>query len=317
MEKNEIYRRLPRVDSLMKEKETEELVKEYGYDCVLDAVRRALDAAREELGYCATDAEEELAETMGRSLSGIRNKIREILCRENRMNLIPVVNGTGIILHTGLGRAPLGREVLLHAGQVTGGYSDLEFDLETGKRGERCLNFEETVCRVTGAEAAMAVNNNAAAMLLILSALASGGEVIVSRGELVEIGGGFRIPEIMELGGAALREVGTTNRTCPEDYRRAVCQETKAFLKVHTSNYRIIGYTRETTLEELAELKEETGLPVIQDLGSGVLVDLGKYGLAREPMVQESVRSGADVVSFSGDKLLGGPQAGIIVGKRK
>lgn len=317
MEKNEIYRRLPRVDSLMKEKETEELVKEYGYDCVLDAVRRALDAAREELGYCAADAEEELAETLGRSLSGIRNKIREILCRENRMNLIPVVNGTGIILHTGLGRAPLGREVLLHAGQVTGGYSDLEFDLETGKRGERCLNFEETVCRVTGAEAAMAVNNNAAAMLLILSALASGGEVVVSRGEMVEIGGGFRIPEIMELGGAALREVGTTNRTCPEDYRRAVCQETKAFLKVHTSNYRIIGYTRETTLEELAELKEETGLPVIQDLGSGVLVDLGKYGLAREPMVQESVRSGADVVSFSGDKLLGGPQAGIIVGKKK
>lgn len=317
MEKNDIYRLLPRVDSLMKEKETEELIKEYGYDCVLDAVRGALNEARGEIGYCGMGSEEKLGETAERILSGIRETIRDILCGEKRMNLTPVVNGTGIILHTGLGRAPLGREALLHAGEIAGCYSNLEFDLETGKRGERCLNFEELVCRVTGAEAAMAVNNNAAAMLLILSALASGGEVVVSRGELVEIGGGFRIPEIMELGGAMLREVGTTNRTRLEDYRRAVCQETKAFLKVHTSNYRIIGYTRETTLEELAELKEETGLPVIQDLGSGVLVDLGKYGLAREPMVQESVRCGADVVSFSGDKLLGGPQAGIIVGKKK
>ena len=317
MEKNDIYRLLPRVDSLMKEKETEELIKEYGYDCVIGAVRSALNEARGEIGCCATDSEEKPEETVGRILAGIREKIRDILCGEKRMNLTRVVNVTGIILHTGLGRAPLGQEVLRNAGEIAGGYSDLEFDLETGKRGERCLNFEEIVCRVTGAEAAMAVNNNAAAMLLILSALASGGEVVVSRGELVEIGGGFRIPEILELGGAMLREVGTTNRTRPEDYRRAVCQETKAFLKVHTSNYRIIGYTRETTLEELAELKKETGLPVIQDLGSGVLVDLGKYGLVHEPMVQESVRRGADVVSFSGDKLLGGPQAGIIVGKKK
>lgn len=307
-----VYRLIPRVDSLMGEKEIREMVREYGYDCVLRVVRRTLEEFREEIREekVRGEAKEEVRES-------VLKKIGENLWEEMQMNLTSVVNGTGIILHTGLGRAPLGEEALRHAQEVAGAYSNLEFDLETGKRGERCRNFEEVICRVTGAEAAMAVNNNAAAMLLILSSLAAGGEVIVSRGELVEIGGGFRIPEIMELGGAILREVGTTNRTRPEDYRNAVGGETRAFLKVHTSNYRIIGYTRETTLRELAVLKEESGLPLIQDLGSGVIIDLEKYGLSHEPMVQEALKDGADVISFSGDKLLGGPQAGIIVGKKK
>lgn len=324
---NDICRLIPRVDSLMGEKEIRETVREYGYDCVLRVVRRTLEEFREEIRKGSSDGEG-LAGTEGKDAENtgedmqtavrkkIAEKIQNNLVEEMRMSLTPVVNGTGIILHTGLGRAPMGEETLRHAVAAAGGYSNLEFDLETGNRGERCRNFEEVICRVTGAEAAMAVNNNAGAMLLILSSLAAGGEVIVSRGELVEIGGGFRIPEIMELGGAVLREVGTTNRTRPEDYRDAVGGETRAFLKVHTSNYRIIGYTRETTLQELAALKEETGLPVIQDLGSGVLVDLVKYGLSHEPMVQESLKGGADVVSFSGDKLLGGPQAGIIVGRK-
>lgn len=325
--KRNICRLIPRVDSLMEEKEIREMIREYGYNCVLRVVRRTLDELREEIwNGTREEIQDEIREkirdeireeTKEQIRKSAMERIVENLRKEMRMNLTSVVNGTGIILHTGLGRAPLGEEVLRHAAAVAGGYSNLEFDLETGKRGERCVNFEETVCRVTGAEAALAVNNNAAAMLLILSSLASGGEVIVSRGELVEIGGGFRIPEIMELGGALLREVGTTNRTRPDDYRNAIGEETKALLKVHTSNYRIIGYTQETSLEKLAALGEETGLPVIQDLGSGVLIDLAKYGLAHEPMVQEAVKGGADVVAFSGDKLLGGPQAGIIVGRKK
>ena len=223
----------------------------------------------------------------------------------------------GIILHTGLGRAPLGRDVLRGAADLAGGYSNLEFDLETGKRGERSAHFERILCQLTGAEAAMAVNNNAGAVLLMLSAVADSGEVIVSRGELVEIGGKFRVPDMMELSGAELREVGTTNRTRLSDYEKAVCEETGAFLKVHTSNYRIVGFTEETSIRELADLKARTGIPLLEDLGSGVLIDLEKYGLCHEPSVQEVLAQGADVVTFSGDKLLGGPQAGIIAGKKE
>ena len=197
------------------------------------------------------------------------------------------------------------------------GYSNLEYNLEEGHRGERYSHFEKLLCRLTGAEAAMAVNNNAAAVMLILSSLAKGGEVVVSRGELVEIGGKFRIPDVMEQSGATLVEVGTTNKTHLADYEEAVTEETKALLKVHTSNYRIVGFTESVGIDELIPLAKEKGIPVIEDLGSGVLVDLSRYGITYEPTVQESIRKGADVVCFSGDKLLGGPQAGIIIGKKE
>ena len=197
------------------------------------------------------------------------------------------------------------------------GYSNLEYNLEAGARGERYSHFEKLLCKLTGAEAAMAVNNNAAAVMLILSSMAKGGEVVVSRGELVEIGGKFRIPDVMEQSGASLVEVGTTNKTHYSDYEEAITEETKALLKVHTSNYRIVGFTETVTIDELIPIAQEHDIPIIEDLGSGVLIDLSKYGLTYEPTVQDSIRKGADVVCFSGDKLLGGPQAGIIIGKKK
>jgi len=204
-----------------------------------------------------------------------------------------------------------------HIAEIATGYSNLEYDLEAGKRGERYAHFEELLCKITGAEAAMAVNNNAAAVMLILSSLGKGGEVIVSRGELVEIGGKFRIPDVMEQSGATLVEVGTTNKTHYADYENAITENTAALLKVHTSNYRIVGFTETVGIDKLVELSEKYEIPIVEDLGSGVLLDLSKYGITYEPTVQDSIRAGADVVSFSGDKLLGGPQAGIIVGKKK
>lgn len=232
-------------------------------------------------------------------------------------NLRPVINATGVVLHTNLGRAVLSdqaREAIL---EVTKGYSNLELDLNTGERGSRYSHVVELLCRLTGAESALVVNNNAAAVLLALNTLAQGREVIVSRGQLVEIGGSFRVPEVMAASGARLVEVGTTNKTYQRDYRNALTEDTALLLKVHPSNYRIMGFTRETSLEELVALGRETGIPVMEDLGSGFLVDLKPYGITGEPTVQEEVKAGADIVTFSGDKLLGGPQAGIIVGKKK
>ena len=232
-------------------------------------------------------------------------------------NMRMVINGTGTILHTNLGRAPISYEHMKRAAAVTTGYSNLEYNLEAGRRGERYSHFEKLLCKITGAEAAMAVNNNAASVMLILSSLAKGGEVVVSRGELVEIGGKFRIPDVMEQSGATLVEVGTTNKTHYDDYENAITEETKALLKVHTSNYRIVGFTDSVGIDELIPMAREHEIPVIEDLGSGVLIDLAKYGITHEPTVQESIEKGADVVCFSGDKLLGGPQAGIIIGKKK
>ena len=232
-------------------------------------------------------------------------------------NMKKVINGTGTILHTNLGRAPISREHMKKAFDIVTGYSNLEYNLEEGRRGERYSHFEKLLCKITGAEAAMAVNNNASSVLLILSSLAKGGEVIVSRGELIEIGGKFRIPDVMTQSGATLVEVGTTNKTHVSDYEENITEETKALLKVHTSNYKIVGFTESVGIDELMPIAKEHGIPVIEDLGSGVLIDLSKYGLTYEPTVQESVAKGADVVCFSGDKLFGGPQAGIIVGKKK
>jgi L-seryl-tRNA(Ser) seleniumtransferase len=231
--------------------------------------------------------------------------------------LRPVVNGTGVVLHTNLGRAPLPAHALDHIVRVAGGYSNLEYNLETGHRGSRQDHVADSLCELTGAEAALVVNNNAAAVLLMLDTLASGGEVVVSRGELVEIGGSFRIPDVLAKSGARMVEVGTTNKTHVTDYVRATREATVAYLKVHQSNFQQVGFTEQVAVTDLAPIARERGLLLLEDLGSGSLYPLMELGLAPEPTVQQALRGGADVVTFSGDKLLGGPQAGIAVGRRE
>ncbi len=239
------------------------------------------------------------------------------IMRITRPHLRPVINATGVVLHTNLGRAPLGKEVLRNICLVAQGYANLEFDLQSGERGSRDTHVEEILTKISGAEAALVVNNNAAAVLLALNTLAEGKEVVVSRGELVEIGGSFRIPDVMKKSGAILKEVGTTNRTHLHDYAQALNDKTALLLKVHTSNFRILGFTAEVSLNDLVKLGRNKGLPVMQDLGSGCFLDLSQYGLPQEPAVPEVLRAGVDLVTFSGDKLLGGPQAGIILGQKK
>ncbi len=231
--------------------------------------------------------------------------------------LVSVINATGVVLHTNLGRSLLCEDALNNIKSIAAGYSNLEFNLSKGKRGIRYTAVEDILCELTGANAAMAVNNNAGAVLLCLDTLAKGKEVIVSRGELVEIGGSFRIPDVMAKSGAILKEVGSTNRTHLKDYKAAINEHTGLLLKVHTSNYKIQGFTSSVSIKELVCLGKETDIPVMQDLGSGTLIDLSKYGLGKEPTVSQSLQSGADIVTFSGDKLLGGPQTGIIAGNNK
>jgi L-seryl-tRNA(Ser) seleniumtransferase len=237
--------------------------------------------------------------------------------RERKPTLTRAINGLGVILHTGLGRAPLSKAAQEALADVSEHFSSLEIDLETGRRGSRYRHIEPLLCELTGAEAAMVVNNNCAATLLILSGLAKGKEAIVSRGQLIEIGGAFRIPDVMMQSGCKMVEVGTTNRTHLRDYKNAITPETALLLRVHTSNYKITGFTKEVSLEELVGLAHEAKVLVVDDLGSGALVDLSKYGLPKEPLVQDSVKAGADVICFSGDKLISASQAGIIVGKKK
>ncbi len=305
-----LLRSIPSVDRLLADPLFESLKQTYSEELVKNTIRSALDELRTEIRAgkarerdCAVQA---LTERTWRiALARLGPKLRTL------------INATGVIVHTNLGRSPLARRVVDRITEAALNYSNLEYDLDNGRRGERNSHLRLLMQELTGAEAALAVNNNAAAVLLALSSLAEGREVIVSRGELIEIGGSFRIPDVMARSGAILREVGTTNRTHPRDYVQAINEKTALILKVHTSNYRIVGFTREVTLDELVAIGREKRVATMMDLGSGCLVDLSKHGLEGEITVQEVVASGIDVVSFSGDKLLGGPQAGFLAGRRE
>ncbi|MFP3897252.1 MAG: L-seryl-tRNA(Sec) selenium transferase [Anaerolineales bacterium] len=304
MKTREELRRLPSVDEVLQRSFVAPWVQQYGRDIVVVAVREALDAWRDDILTGGAYDEEELPPR-------VEERLRAIIVPTLR----PVINATGVILHTNLGRAPLSDAVLEAMDDAGKGYSNLEFDLEEGHRGSRYVHAREILRRLTGAEDALLVNNNAGAVLLILSALAKGREVIISRGELVEIGGGFRIPDVMAQSGAHLVEVGTTNRTYLSDYTHAITEDTCALLRAHRSNFTIGGFSHQPEVSELVALAREHGLLVLHDLGSGTLIDTDQFGLSHEPTVQESVEQGVDVLSFSGDKLLGGPQAGIVIGK--
>ncbi len=310
MEKNKYYRLIPKIDVLMESDEIKSLCNNISREYVLESVRMVTDNLREFINNSNNETEIE------KKIDSVTEDIKKEVKSYTSFNMKRVVNGTGTILHTNLGRAVISENTADRIQQLVTGYSNLEYDLGEGARGSRYSHFEKIITKITGAESAMAVNNNAAAVLLILSALCKDKEVVVSRGELVEIGGSFRVPEVMSQSGCKLVDVGTTNKTHLYDYENAINEETKALLKVHTSNYKIVGFTESVTVEELAELAHKHGIPVIEDIGSGVLVDLSRYGLEYEPTVQASIKAGADIVCFSGDKLLGGPQSGIIVGKK-
>lgn len=303
-----LLRKLPKVDECMNWLEC--LVQPAIPSTLIKrAVQECIDERRQHIlhGEGALDISED--EWIKVFLAAIKKKMAT--------NFRRVINGTGVVIHTNLGRSLLSEKAAEALNQAGAFYSNLEFDLEMGKRGSRYSLVEKIICDLTGAEAALVVNNNAAAVLLVLETLAHGTEVIVSRGQLVEIGGSFRIPDVMAKSGARLVEVGATNRTHLFDYEKAISPETSLLLRVHTSNFRLIGFTSEVSAEEMVSLAKKNGLLVMEDLGSGCLLDLSQFGLPREPTVQEIVKAGVDVVTFSGDKLLGGPQAGIIVGKRE
>jgi len=304
-----MLRRLPSVDDLLRRPELEEMAARAGRNVLLQAARAVLDRLRSEIAQGATLPVETLLP------EAIERAVREEVVRDTSFSLRAVINATGVVLHTNLGRAPLGASTLARVVEAAKGYSNLEFDLQAGRRGKRDVHTSRQLARVLGAESALVVNNNAAAVFLVLHALARGGQVIVSRGELIEIGDGFRIPDIMAASGATLCEVGTTNRTHLADFESAVSAETRLLMSVHPSNFRIVGFAGRPSLADLVELGARAGVPVYEDLGSGCLVDLSGYGL-EEPLAQASIAAGAGVVTFSGDKLLGGPQAGIIAGRR-
>ena len=311
MNKNILYRNIPKVDVLLENPQIVKLIEKYHRDVIVDIIREEINKLRTFIKE--NDDISLIEEKTSQLVENITKSTEKIYS----YNLRKVINGSGTILHTNLGRAIISKKHANYLSEVVTNYSNLEYNLEEGKRGERYSHFEKLICKITGAEAAMAVNNNAAAVMLVLSSMAKEKEVIVSRGELVEIGGKFRIPDVMKSSNAHLVEVGTTNKTHLEDYSDAITENTGALLKVHTSNFKILGFTESVSLEELSKLSKEKDIPIIEDIGSGVLIDLSKYGLKYEPTVQDSIKAGVDVVSFSGDKLLGGPQAGIIVGKKK
>lgn len=313
MEKNRLnqyLRQLPRVDELLERPYVLEYLKEFPRQLVKEGINLALDYIRTALrddGCTEAQAKKLLAE--------VDVTVERWIKRVADFHLKPVVNATGVVLHTNLGRAPLSEEAIQRVAEISRGYSNLEYDLDEGKRGSRYSHVENLLKMICGVESAFVVNNNASAVLLALNTFARGREVIVSRGEMIEIGGSFRIPEIMKIATARLVEVGTTNKTHLRDYEEAITENTAMLLKVHPSNYRVVGFTREVELEELVELGRKRGIPVMYDAGSGALVDFSEKGFPEEPSIQRAVKSGADIITFSGDKLLGGPQAGLIVGK--
>jgi L-seryl-tRNA(Ser) seleniumtransferase len=297
------YRSLPSVDRLLADDLVAPLAMRHGHDAVVAIARSVLEEYRVAVERTGDPPERPAAETVVERAQTLERSLRR------------AINATGIVIHTNLGRAPLSEAAIEAMAKAGRGYSNLEFDLDGGERGSRFTHLAGLLRRVTGAEAGIAVNNNASALLLALSALATGGEVVISRGQLVEIGGGFRIPDVMRQSNARLVEVGTTNRTYTRDYAEAITEDTVALLRVHSSNFRVVGFTESAPLAELASLARERGLLLIDDVGSGALLDTRPYGMAEEPLVQDSVATGADVVLFSGDKLVGGPQAGIAVGE--
>ena len=311
---NALLRSIPSVDELLASPRLSELSARVGRPLIVSATRSVIAALRTRIaehpqGTTTKLEPGELAALLiGEIIADVETSLKP--------SLRPVINATGVVLHTNLGRAPLGVEFFQHIRAVATQYSNLEYDLESGARGTRDVHTSRLLQKLTSAESAIVVNNNAAAVFLVLAALARGGEAIVSRGELIEIGDGFRIPDIMAESGAVLREVGTTNRTRLSDYERAINERTRLLLRVHRSNFQIAGFTAQPSLEELVKLGRKASLPVYEDLGSGCLVNLSSSGVA-EPVVRESVAAGVSVISFSGDKLLGGPQAGIIVGERE
>lgn len=301
------FRLLPSVSDFLQDPAGQDLVAHFSHEVVVRTIRAHLADVRGTI-HSPTDVP---------TLTTLLADITAILQREQQSSLRSVINATGVIINTNLGRAPLSQEALLAAQQVAGGYSNLEYDLDAGERGSRHVHVTALLRELTGAEAALVTNNNAAAVLLGLSALAQGREVIISRGQLVEIGGGFRVPDVMRQSGCQLVEVGTTNRTRIQDYTAALSERTALLLAVHPSNFLITGFTETTSVSALAELAQQHGLLVMHDLGSGCLLPSERYGLAHEPTPQESIAEGVDLVCFSGDKLLGGPQAGILVGKEQ
>ncbi len=309
----EILRRLPSVDELLRDGRVKAWLASHPRVLVLDAVRSAVDRKREQV----RQASERSVPPPDLSPSAVLDAAEPILRELSEPSLRPLINATGVVVHTNLGRSQLSEEAIRRVIEVNRSYSNLEYDIRAGERGKRHAHIEPLLTRLTGAEAATAVNNNAAAVLLCLNTLARGREVIVSRGELVEIGGSFRVPEVMERGGAVLREVGTTNKTRLKDYEKAVNENTGLLLKVHTSNYKIVGFTQEVSPRELAALGAKRKVPVMWDLGSGSLLDLASFGIGDEPTVRQAVDAGVDVLTFSGDKLLGGPQAGMILGRKR
>ena len=317
-DKKDALRKIPPVNEMLCDSKVELLMGQYGRASVIDTIKLVVDEYREKV----TSSNDELAEEI---TLGTREEITEFIVEklkgkiEERQGsrLKKVINATGIVLHTNLGRAPLPEKAVELMREVSEGYSNLEFDLDTGSRGSRHFYIEPVITAITGAESALVVNNNAAAVFLCLNTLSNGREVVISRGQQVEIGGSFRIPDIITRSGAKMVEVGTTNKTWLTDYSNAITDDSAVLLKVHTSNYKVTGFTEEVPLRELVGLGREKNVVVMEDLGSGSLYDLSLIGLPYEPTVQDSIKCGADLVTFSGDKLLGGPQAGIIAGKKE
>jgi L-seryl-tRNA(Ser) seleniumtransferase len=314
--KTDLYRKLPSVDELLHRSDLTAIVASEGSSSVTDATRAVLTRLRAEIAAARLDAA-----AVDLALSGISGAIEHQVRKSLTYSLRPVINATGVILHTNLGRAPIAESALEHLRNAAAGYSNLEFDVETGDRGKRDVHVDRLFRKLldadggTAAISTIVVNNNAAAVLLALNTVAEGGEVIVSRGELVEIGGSFRIPDVMSKSNATLREVGTTNRTRLADYEQAINDRTRLLLRVHRSNFQITGFTEQPAMEELAFLARTRNIPLMEDLGSGALFDLHSLGVNGEPTVLNSLRAAADIVSYSGDKLLGGPQAGILSGR--